>query len=488
VKITYSQSSRVLLVVGLAMEFCNPHVQVAAQTAATVVIDTQAPGARIPDDFSGLSFETETLLPDKTGAHYFGATNSSLAETVRNLGVKSLRIGGNTADRPTLPFPDIKDTDNLFAFAKVTSARVIFTLRLRQGGPQEVAPLAKHLIEHYRSQITCFAIGNEPNVYLKSFPEYEAELKRYMQAFDKFDSGSAVRFCGPGTTPSKTEWALDFSDSFAHSNHIQYVTQHAYPGNSGRKVADPAAGISAMLSRAWVESYQRFYDSFAKAAQADGLPFRIEETNSYFNGGAKDVSNTFASALWGLDYMHWWASHGAAGINFHTGEHVAAGDENTQCFYAVFLRSGDGYAIQPLGYAMKAFDVGGHGRVVPLHLQFGAAPINLTAYAVMNDAQELSVTLINKEEGTDAKAATVSIAVPAEYQHLSLIRMEDRDGGITAETGVTLGGVAILANGVWNGVWQEEEAKSGAPRIVVPGGTAAIVRFSLSASTPKTPN
>ena len=66
-----------------------------------------------------------------------------------------------------------------------------------------------------------------------------------------------------------------------------------------------------MLSRTWVESYQRFYDSFANAAQADGLLFRIEETNSYFNGGAKDVSNTFASALWGLDYMHWWASHGA---------------------------------------------------------------------------------------------------------------------------------------------------------------------------------
>jgi hypothetical protein len=486
VKIVRSKSLIVVVAVGFAGGIGNLHAQMDAQTVVNVVIDTQSPGARIPDDFSGLSFETETLLPDKAGSHYFRKTNSALADTVRNLGVRSLRIGGNTADRPTLQFPDIKDADNLFAFAKATSAHVIFTLRLRQGGPEEAALIARHLIQHYGSQITCFAIGNEPNVYLKSFPAYEAELKRYMQAFDKFSAGSSVRFCGPGTTPAKTEWARDFSDSFAHSDHIQYVTQHAYPGNSGRKVLDPAAGISAMLSRAWVESYERFYESFAMAAQADQLPFRIEETNSYFNGGAKDVSNTFASALWGLDYMHWWASHGAAGINFHTGEHVAAGDENTQCFYAVFLRSGGGYAIQPLGYAMMAFAVGGHGRVVPLHMQSEANPLNLTAYAVMNEANDLYVTLINKEEGANAKDATVSLAVPAEYRHLSLIRMEDRNGGITAKTGVTLGGVAIQENGVWNGVWQgaDMEEKNGASRIIIPAGTAVILRLTLGAPAP----
>jgi hypothetical protein len=486
VKIVCGKALTRLLVLGFSGTIGTLQAQTEAPTVVNVVIDAQNPGARIPDDFSGLSFETETLLPDKTGFHYFSATNTALVDTVRNLGVKSLRIGGNTADRPTLQFPDTKDVDSFFAFAQATSSHVLFTLRLRQGGPEGAEQIAKHLIQHYGSQITCFAIGNEPNVYLKSFPEYEAELKRYMRAFDKFSSGSAVRFCGPGTTPSKTEWARDFADAFPRSDHIRYVTQHAYPGNSGRKVSDPAAGISAMLSRAWVESYERFYESFALAAQADHLPFRIEETNSYFNGGAKDVSNTFASALWGLDYMYWWATHGAAGINFHTGEHVAAGDENTQCFYAVFLQSGNGYAIQPLGYAIKAFDIGGHGRVVPLHLQSGAAPINLTAYAVINDANDLYVTLINKEEGTNAKDDTVSIEVPAGYQQLSLIRMEDRNGGVTAKSGVTLGGVAIQENGMWNSGWQAEDmAKNGAPRIVIPSGTAAILRLSRGTSAPK---
>ena len=55
VKNVYFHSLRALLVVGLAVEICNPHVQMAAQTPVTVVIDAQAPGARIPDEF----FRTE---------------------------------------------------------------------------------------------------------------------------------------------------------------------------------------------------------------------------------------------------------------------------------------------------------------------------------------------------------------------------------------------------------------------------------------------
>jgi hypothetical protein len=84
----------------------------------------------------------------------------------------------------------------------------------------------------------------------------------------------------------------------------------------------------------------------------------------------------------------------------------------------------------------------------------------------------------------------VSIAVPAEYQHLSLIRMVDKDGGITAKTGVTLGGVAIQENGVWNGVWQaaDTEAKKGASRIIIPAGTAAILKLTLGAPAPMARN
>ncbi len=442
-----------------------------------LTIDTEHPGAQIPDDFAGLSFEMQNLLPSSTGSYYFNDSNASLIETFHNLGIKSLRIGGNTADVPTLPFPSITDADHLFSFAQAVSSKVIFTFRLRGGGPQDVAPLAKHLMARDRSLVDCFEVGNEPDIYEKSFDRYRSELNRYIKAFDDFGVDRDAKFCGPGTTPSKVEWAREFVQDFGGSSRIRFVTQHAYPGASGRKVSDAAAGRSAMLSTGWVNSYDDFFQSFAHDAESSHVPYRIEETNSYFNGGAKDVSDTFASALWGLDYMHWWASHGAAGINFHTGERVAAADESTTCFYAVFLSSGSNYAIQPLGYAMKAFAVGGHGQVVPVQQTASTALVNLTAYAVLAADKALYVTIISKEHGPNAQNALVTILIPLPYHHAELIRLEN-SGDTSAKLGTKLGGVPIQDNGVWDGQWQSvNSASRDALSVNVPGGSAAILKF-----------
>jgi hypothetical protein len=449
------------------------------QAQVTLNVDATHPGTAIPEDFAGLSFEMETLLPSATGSYYFDKSNHALIDTLHNLGVKSLRIGGNTADRPTLPFPGATDVDSLMGFARAASAKVIFTFRLREGGPQNAAPLATHLMNDDSSLIDCFEIGNEPDIYVKTYNEYRSELNRYISAFDQFGVSRNAKFCGPGTTPSEAEWARNFSQDFGQSPRIRFVTQHAYPGNSGRSVSDASAGRSAILSSAWVRSYDSFYRSFAYAAQASHLPYRIEETNSYFNGGAKDVSDTFASALWGLDYMYWWAVHGAAGINFHTGERVAAADETTKCFYAVFLASRAGYAIQPLGYAMKAFDIGGHGRIVPVQLTKVTPALDLTTYAVVvAENHAVYITLINKEHGAAARDALVTIDMPGIFSQPEVIRLQDTTSDIAAKAGITLGGEPIGANGLWNGQWRPLGSNGGPIKVKIPMGSAAIVKFS----------
>lgn len=458
---------------------CVSSAQVRAEATVKLVVDTRHPGPEIPDDFSGLSFEIEKLLADKTGPAYFSQGNRALVETFHNLGVKSLRVGGNTADRPTLPVPDIPEIDKLFSFARAASANVIFTFRLRQGGPQNAAPIARYLLDHYESRLTCFEVGNEPDIYMKSYAEYRAELQRYMAAFTQAGVHPNGKFCGPGTTPSEAAWAREFAGDFGHSGHIRFVTQHAYPGNSGRNVTDAAAGRNAVLSQAWVASYNSFYRSFAREAEANHLAYRIEETNSYFNGGAKDVSNTFAAALWALDYMHWWALHGAAGVNFHTGDQVAAGDQTAQCYYAVFLSSGRGYAIQPLGYAMKAFDLGGHGRIVPIRILSG--PVNLTAYGVLASDTALYLTLVNKEHDPQAQNTIVQLNLPAICNRAEFIRLEDRSGDVRDTSGLLLGHAEIQINGVWNGKWNTFETGSipGRFTITVPPASATILKLML---------
>ena len=104
---------------------CLAAVTAWAQSQVSIAVDTKSPGAAIPDDFIGLSFEMESVLPDSDGRYFFSPTNKTLTALFKTLGVKSLRVGGNTADRPTVKVPRTADADSLFTFAKEADVKVI---------------------------------------------------------------------------------------------------------------------------------------------------------------------------------------------------------------------------------------------------------------------------------------------------------------------------------------------------------------------------
>src|SRR5665213_30120 len=89
----------------------------------TVATNANAKGIAIPSDFLGLSFETADTLPKSDGTYpYFRTSNHDLVSLFRTIGVRSLRIGGNTSDRPGVAVPDAQDIDQLFAFARTAGA------------------------------------------------------------------------------------------------------------------------------------------------------------------------------------------------------------------------------------------------------------------------------------------------------------------------------------------------------------------------------
>ena len=144
-------------------------------------------------------------------------------------------------------------------------------------------------------------------------------------------------------------------------------------------------------------------NNLAPVAQA-GLRFRLTESNDYLVG-VPGASNAYASALWALDHLHWWAANGAAGVNFH----------NKQWLYTDTIvpnpaGPGHGYVINPKGYGIKAFTLGSAGQVKPVQIQ-NPNGINLTAYCV-GAAGEDYVTIINKAHGANAPDAAVTIAAP----------------------------------------------------------------------------
>lgn len=470
---------RICSVVAWALAPCLQTGMALAQSPVTVAINLKLPGGDL-SGFSGVSYEMRRVLPDTNGQYYFSPDNKPLIKMFKTLGIKSLRLGGNTADRPTVKFPGPADIDSLFIFARAAHAKIIFTLRLNQADPVAAAEIAKYIMGHYRSDLYCFAIGNEPNVFMSDYSLFLTTWKKFASAITAV--APEARFCGPSSTGNKIFWARDFANDLAGSGQVMLITAHLYPGGNSASVMDVAKGRRDMLSPEWFTEYRKQADRFVPTALAKGLPYRLEEVNSFWNGGRKDVSDTHASALWALDYMYWWASHGASGLNFHTGDYVARLDADKRCDYALFWTTPNGYEAHPISYAFKAFDLAHQGRVVPTEFTSNPDKINITAYSALGADKSLFVTLINKENGDPARDATVTIEAGNSYAHQKgrVMFLSAPQGDVSAKSGVTLGGASIKEDGSWNGRWTAllAPASAGQFSIKVPSATAAVVKLT----------
>jgi hypothetical protein len=239
------------------------------------------------------------------------------------------------------------------------------------------------------------------------------------------------------------------------------------------------AACEKLLSAGLASVYQKLCDTFVPTVLTSGMQYRLEEANSYSNGGAAGSSDAYASALWGLDYLYWWASHDAAGINFHTGGYIDGTRPTAPQKYVVFWNSLEGFAVRPLGYGIKAFDLGGHGQLVPVDFKSNTDQVNMTVYGVLAGDGSLFITLINKE--TDhTRDANVAVAPGSSYTHGRVTFLTAPHGDITTTAGVTLGGAPIEDNGNWPGTWTSlpAPATNGQFSVKVPAASAAIVELA----------
>lgn len=444
----------------------------------------------IPADFIGLSFETSIVLPNPNKIphgkpfYFFSPGNQRLISIFKNLGIKNLRVGGGTVDSLSRPAPTRADVDQLFGFAKAAGLKVIFSFRLLNGNAANAPPMAAYIWQKYRAQLNRFAIGNEPDwrsyhhsdPRITNYPSYLAEWRIFADAIRAAvplaslagpDTGSDYPVTRAANTDYEGEsWTQRFADNEKNSGIISAIFQHDYVGQLAKGVSVPAA-IDAMLSREWVAvEYPALYNHVLAPVIADGLPFRMTEANDRI-GGVDGASNAFASAIWALDYMHWWAAHGCAGVNFHNNEWLKTD--------TVFLDANGNCHLNPKAYGIKAFDLGGHGNIAVVSI-FNPDGINLTAYAVENTGK-LCVTVINKEHDAAARAARVTIVPGDEWKNAVVLYLR---GHPEAKTGITLGGASIRDDGSWNGKWKRlKPRREGGWMTRLPAASAAIVQFSL---------
>jgi hypothetical protein len=190
------------------------------------------------------------------------------------------------------------------------------------------------------------------------------------------------------------------------------------------------------------------------------------------------VSNTFASALWGLSFIYWWAEHDAAGLNFHTGDNVAAGARPTPSKYTAYVTAANCYYVRPLGYAFKAFDIAGHGKILPVKISGAETNSNFEAHGILGDDKNIYVTLINKTWGKNARAEKISIETgDKNYKNVEVMFLAAPGNEITTTDGETLGDSRISNDAKWSGSWKSLSASGSNAVVELPPSSAAVVRL-----------
>jgi hypothetical protein len=454
----------------LAFGYCLLVLSACGQEV-TLTIDTQSPTYEIPADFAGVSIFTGTQVRDHKGVpgNLFSGANTQLITLFKNSGLHHLRLGATGSVNSGSRNLSHDDIDALFAFAKATDIKVIYSLHYADG-----VETAKYVWAKHRPCVDCFAFDNEPDNRLEGGSgaavgnpkDYFTTWREFAEAVVEAVPGA--KFAGPdaaGRTLVK-RFVAEEKDSGA----LALITQHTYVGGNPRKRGiDREHAIENMLSRVWVtNNYPELYRSVLKPVQQQGFRFRITELDDHVHG-VTNASDAFVAALWALDCMHWWAAHGASGVNFQNTEWL-----RTDTFYP---DAQGNYRVRPKAYGIKAFDLGSRGHVTKVSVE-NKGDLNVRGYAV-SDGTNLFVTIINKEHGAGAREAKVRILVPG-FGMKSAARMDlaARDGSVEATEGITLGGGVIANDAPWEGKWRVVDTTKEGCEVIVPVASVALVKAS----------
>jgi hypothetical protein len=211
------------------------------------------------------------------------------------------------------------------------------------------------------------------------------------------------------------------------------------------------------------------FQGMTETKAESGLPFRLAETNSCYQGGKQGVSDTFASSLWGADLMYQLAKAGGVGINFHGGGYG--------WYTPIAGTVPNGFLARPIYYGMLLFAEAGAGNLIDAHLDTQQLPL-LTAYGLVNEPAEggnaAKAVIFNKDAHRAVHLTVDSGGAATQARALRLVapRLDDT-------TDVTLGMNPVGPSGAWNAGHEEElPVHSGAASLDLPPGSAALVTFN----------
>lgn len=406
----------------------------------------------VPADFIGLSYEMGQMY----NAQFFCAENLPLIAAFRALNPAGvLRLGGHLSnitpwegvglDDPKqirgvrhgiedywewpLVDPVVQHNkhgmltrhalENLRGFLDAVNWRLMYGLNFACGSAARAADEAAAVTRIMGDRLIAFVVGNEDDGFGDDpffrdkgygFDQYIAEYEAWVKTIRA--TVPHANFAGPDTDGKVDSWVLEYARR-THGDAVMLASHYYGMGPAS------APGMTAeRLLRKDNPALDAEIDGVRKAREAaGGTPYRMDEGNSCFGGGRKDVSDAYAAALWAADYALRVACAGFAGVNLHGGgvgvyTPIESSDASPALARPVY------YGLQ---FAQKF--VGARIAACPLKTD-----TNVAAYQASRDGK-LMVALVNKGDVAERVELPEALA--------GARRWDLRGASLAAKSGVT---------------------------------------------------
>ncbi|MGB7267277.1 MAG: hypothetical protein WBC92_17305, partial [Terracidiphilus sp.] len=244
------------------------------------------------------------------------------------------------------------------------------------------------------------------------FDQYIAEYETWVKAIR--EKVPRAQFAGPDTDGKVDTWVLGYARRTKGDAFL--LTSHYYGMGPA---SDPAMTAERLLRKTNPELESQIAAVSAARQAAGGTPYRMDEGNSCFGGGRKDVSDAYASALWAADYILKAACAGFVGVNLHGG--------GVGVYTPIESSAASPALPRPVYYGMQFAQMFSGWQIAPIVLDTSA---NITAYQA-SKSEKTMLAFVNKGD------VAVRLALPdrfARAQHLQ--RWHLRGPSLSAKTGV----------------------------------------------------
>lgn len=405
-----------------------------AQTIpVSLSIDATTIGNRIGNDFVGFSFEGKTMTTEGGSgtvvASFWDATPTALTRfrnILTNLSPSSVvRIGANTGDQLTWTAGNrgtntnvVKlfnsDIDKVFTLLSSVNWKCLYMINFAKDSTTyagnavaESVAEANYVYSTYSSLVKSISMGNEPMAYVVNNYRnpYTPSLyvSNYLPVYDAIKAANQAIPISGGDIGRRTEYNTWNSTYLASMNNLPTTSParpidtfnvHAYMFRSNELTGTTEQSVDALINS--LSPGSTFLTNLTYLKNMTAMyktPFWMSETNSVA-GSLAEVTNSFASAIWGLDYLYPLATYDVKGANFHSGGNSLS--------YAPIYRvsSANGtYAIGALYYGLLAFTDGARNqRLLAVTPQSTGGSPRASYYATTSDdGKTVKVTLINKD-------------------------------------------------------------------------------------------